>query len=624
MYVKENMYRLLSILWIILLAGGLTAQIDSIVVSDEVVITNSALRQIPVGSNTNILTIKTPSGSLPDLLSTNSNIFIKNYGPGSLSTPSIRGGSAGHTLILWNGLPLHSPTLGLLDFSLIGNVVADEVSISKGGNSTLWGSGAVSGTVALQSSLKKDYTLKYNSEYGSFGSWGQSLAFHGSNSKWTYTTKFQYESSDRDFTYSISPDLPLKTQENAAYSRSHLLQDVSYLLHARHRISVNIWLHKAYTEIPATITQTASVAYQNDKALRSALKWDYTGNNVIVNNKIGYFIDENHFTDEQSGVDALNTFSSIFAETNAQWIWKTNHRLLLGGTYNYTKAVTDGYGDGVSENRLGLFTSYKYEIDRWQLQLSARQEFVDTSAVPVMPAAGVCFKVAPSLSLRGKVSRDYRLPTLNDRYWTPGGNINLLPESGWSQELGVDTEHKSGAVNFKYSATAYHRKINNWILWSPSITGPFWQAQNINTVRSQGLEQELKIDVKIKEHKLTLVGKYDYTLSTFEDGLTLPIIKIGDQLIYTPIHSSLLNLAYSGKYISVDYHHRFTGSTRGVNKDIAAYDIGGLSVSYRNKIYGLHSSISCTINNLWDTNYFIIERRPLAGRNYNISITFKY
>gem|GEM_PF-4178244 len=114
------------VLWIILLAGGLTAQIDSIVVSDEVVITNSPLRQIPVGSNTNILTIKTPSGSLPDLLSTNSNIFIKNYGPGS--------------------------------------VVADEVSISKGGNSTLWGSGAVSGTVALQSSLKKDYTLKYNSE----------------------------------------------------------------------------------------------------------------------------------------------------------------------------------------------------------------------------------------------------------------------------------------------------------------------------------------------------------------------------------------------------------------------------------------------------------------------------
>ena len=35
------------------------------------------------------------------------------------------------------------------------------------------------------------------------------------------------------------------------------------------------------------------------------------------------------------------------------------------------------------------------------------------------------------------MARSYRAPTLNERYWVPGGNPALLPEAGWGSEAGL-------------------------------------------------------------------------------------------------------------------------------------------------------------------------------------------
>ena len=45
-------------------------------------------------------------GSIADVLSKNSALFIKTYAPGSLATTSMRGMGAQHTAVLWNGINL--------------------------------------------------------------------------------------------------------------------------------------------------------------------------------------------------------------------------------------------------------------------------------------------------------------------------------------------------------------------------------------------------------------------------------------------------------------------------------------------------------------------------------------
>ena len=57
--------------------------------------------------------------SIADLLSYNSSVFIKNYGPGGLATTAFRGGNASQTAVLWNGFNLQNAMLGQADLSLM-------------------------------------------------------------------------------------------------------------------------------------------------------------------------------------------------------------------------------------------------------------------------------------------------------------------------------------------------------------------------------------------------------------------------------------------------------------------------------------------------------------------------
>ncbi|MEZ4935686.1 MAG: Plug domain-containing protein, partial [Saprospiraceae bacterium] len=119
------------------------------------------------------------SNNLGELLSMQSGVFVKSYGLGSSATTSIRGGSAGHTQVIWNGLPVQNPMLGQLDFSLIPVGFVDKMTIAFGGNTATWGSGAIGGTVFLENEVvdKQGFTIKSRSELGSFGWWDQQVKF---------------------------------------------------------------------------------------------------------------------------------------------------------------------------------------------------------------------------------------------------------------------------------------------------------------------------------------------------------------------------------------------------------------------------------------------------------------
>ena len=77
----------------------------------------------------------------------NTTIYVKSYG--FLNTPSFRGTSILHTLISWNGIPINSSASGLTDLKLLPSNGFNNLGISYGGNSTIFGSGSVGGTIHL-------------------------------------------------------------------------------------------------------------------------------------------------------------------------------------------------------------------------------------------------------------------------------------------------------------------------------------------------------------------------------------------------------------------------------------------------------------------------------------------
>src|SRR5688572_23985310 len=96
---------------------------DSATVLDEVVIERQRIEDLALGHFSlkldSTTTSRAASGSAADLLRKFGYGHLRSYGQGGLSTLSLRGAGAGHSSVLWNGLPLQSPLNGQLDLSQV-------------------------------------------------------------------------------------------------------------------------------------------------------------------------------------------------------------------------------------------------------------------------------------------------------------------------------------------------------------------------------------------------------------------------------------------------------------------------------------------------------------------------
>ncbi|MFK7772545.1 MAG: TonB-dependent receptor plug domain-containing protein [Saprospiraceae bacterium] len=612
-------------------------QLDTVLALREVEISAEKIRKQPVG--TQIKQWKTkdlanlPAQNIGELMSSESGTFIKSYGSGSLATSSIRGGSAGHTLVLWNGFSLQSPILGLLDLSLLPLNSVEEVSLQKGGNSAMWGSGAIGGVIAMNSqpNFGMYRSLDIKSTIGSFGNYNQEVKIGYGGLRMYGVTKVFRQQGKNNFKYFVAPNFPKRQQTNAEVSQLNILQDVYWKMDRKNQFAFHFWQQLSDRNIPPTNVQTKSEANQNDRSTRMMLDWKNVNETYVLKGKFGFFKEHLNYYDDAIGLISLSDFSTFTSEFNGHKFWKDNHKILAGITHSITTANNDGYTESPIENRSAFQLSYFFQQNNYKLQASVRQELIDGELVPIVPSFGFDYSIFPWLKMQGKVSRNYRVPTLNDRFWKTGGNENLLPESGWSEEVTLLSPFTLGKTNFEFSLTGFNRNIDNWILWAPKEGQPFWAAYNISKVWSRGLEPRFSFFYKNKNQQNEDKGLeikidlgYDFIKSTNEIAMTLPRREVGEQIIYVPLHQAFGRATLSWKNILFSYQHSFTGKTRGQFGELAAYQVANARVQYSKEWKKCNSTVFFNINNLWNVNYIVVERRPMPGTHFQLGINFSF
>ena len=609
---------------------GLNGQTDSVMIPTIEIIATKKIKAAHIGGNSQQWKTKhlqsIPSNNLAELLSNEAGVFIKNYGTGSLSTSSIRGGSAGHTLVLWNGVPLQSPMLGLLDLSLLPLSGTEEILFQPGGNSAIWGSGAIGGVLSLNNEAEYNsaFSFSNNTKVGSFGQFQKQLKFSFGNQKFQSVTKLFHQKAENDFPYLIAPHLPEKIQTNAAFSEQNILQDFYWKINPKHQLSLHFWQQFSNKKIPPTIVQNNSIAEQDDLATRLTLDWKNIKENSSSSAKIAFIDEQNNYFDLERLTEARNHFRRWIGEVEQQWSWKNNHQILLGLSHSYTQAWSDGYVGSPKENRSAFFASYLFEKEKWQFQTSLREEFVDWKSSPIVPNIGINYQAFSFLQLKIKASKNYRSATLNDRYWHPVGNVNLLPENGWSQEGSSIFSIKKKNTIFTFSTTGYNRKINNWILWSKLEGQIFWSPNNVAKVWSRGLEQRISVAHQINQLKINWSAGYDFTRSTNLIAQELPKIAKGEQLRYTPVHQAVTKVNLNWKQFNFYYQHQLIGKSEGFNESLPSYSIGNTSLNYKFEKGNCKSIVFFNINNIWNASYFVVERRPMPMRNFQLGINLSF
>ena len=582
------------------------------------------------------------SNHLGDVLSMQSGVYVKSYGLGSSATTSMRGGSAGHTQVIWNGLPVQNPMLGQLDFSLIPIGFVDKMSVAYGGNTATWGSGAIGGTVFLENKPidHEGFSIKMSNEVGSFGWWDQQVKLHYKKGKVNQVIRYFHQQSENDFSYSISPVLPKRKQTNAAIKQDGVLHESYWNIQPNQQLSSQIWLQKTEREIPPRTTQNRSEANQSDRFLRTAINWKRTGGKGMLSARGGLFREEQDYTEPLAGVASENDFWKAIGEVEQAWHFSQKQKLQVGLNHTWLQSAAGAYRQSRQQNRTSAFAMFRQQWGLWETQLNFRQELIDFSFAPIVPSLGLEGKLAKWFSLKTKVSRNYRLPTLNDLYWQPGGNADLLPERGWSEEVGIeyqlplrdrtaspsDQPQKSRlGVLLIYSGTAFNRNISDWIQWAIVDGQQFYSPHNITKVWSRGIEQRFAVKFIFHKIEISLAGGYDFIQSTYQQAVEKPKFEKGEQLAYTPEHQWFGQFSVKWKGFSMAYLHRYNGKVNTLNfTELKGYHLGQFHLNYDWKMKPSNSRLFFRMENVWNASYEVIEYRAMPGRYFRAGLELSF
>ena len=613
--------RYLYIMVLLAYCMRLSAQVDTSTMShiniEELTIT---VLPHPAHEQTLELDDNTDQNLISDLLESKSTVYIKSYGGGSLATLSLRGGSATQTQLQWEGIPLNNPMLGISDLSLVPLNLFSHTQLRKGGLSAQNGSGAITGILNMENRLNLNgLGAEAQLSAGSFGELGSQIMLSAGNDKASISVKAFTQKSDNDFTYYLgNGDSRINT--NGDYKAKGLLVNAQLWPSDSERITLSTWIQNTHRGIPPTTVQNSSSAFQDDILRRYKLSYLNGFEKFSLSSQVAYFDEDNDYTDPDRLTEAENRFKTFYNNTALQT--GTKHNYFLKYEYSHTRGTSKSYADeGNDYRRFALIAQTNLNWGYLKLDGILRKEWNNIVDAPLIPSTTLSY-VKNQFITSLKVSREFRSPTLNELYWQPVGNLDLLPELGWNEELNVALRNSPQLPNF--SVTAHHRKINNWILWIPlNGTSGAWAPTNLTSVRSYGLDMDLDYQKKIKNSQTQIATGYAYNKSTNLSTVNQQGIEEGDQLIYTPVHKAYINLGYEYKNISVEYTHQYTSSVTAINEDLNDFMVANTSVSYTINTQKINHNFYINLNNIFNSSYRIIERRPMPGRNFNIGWTIK-
>ncbi|GAA4356275.1 TonB-dependent receptor [Hymenobacter saemangeumensis] len=547
-------------------------------------------------------------GTVADVLQARSTLYIKNYGPGQLSSISVRGTSARHTAVLWQGFNINLPSLGEADFALLPAGANTGIAVQPGPSAALYGSGAMGGVVLLSTEpgWRPGLRGSVQADAGSFGLRGASLETQAATARVSVRLAASWRQATNNYTYllqEVGGPVRYTLRHAALHHQWSLSPQVALRLGERGELTATAWLTDTYRDIQGGVRAVESQANERDQSRRLLLGYRHAtraGSQWTVRG--AWFEDIINYRNQSLVSNSRVRTTQAQAEHTSALGQRASLR--LGGEAQHFAALVDGYGGPVTENRGAAFALLRYD-PRPALHLSAnlRQALLPAGLAPLTPTLGLEWdlyskRAAPAgadtvpgpadalhqLTLKGSAARSYRAPTLNERYWRPGGNPDLRPESGLGAEAGLRHRLPLGAgLGLETELTGFHQLIDDWVQWLPSASTGIWSPRNLRQVRSQGLEASSQLRLRRGRYALTGRASYSFTQTVKTRGTAADDDPVGRQLPYVPLHQAAFGLdqQWRGWLLGTTYTHTGYRYTEASATDfIPSFGLLGATLGY--------------------------------------------
>ncbi len=413
-----------------------------------------------------------------DLLRMDPSLDMQERAPNGVQTDiSIRGAGYEQTLILLNGQRLNDVQSGHHDMDIpVPLDAVERIEVLRGSGSAMYGSDALGGVVNVITAPRENLELRLRTAIGNDGINQQSVSLSDSIGKLDEQLSFA-----RDFSSGFMPDRDYRNLQLA--SSTHLLtgwgsSDLTFA-YMDHPFGAAGF----YGDYPSwEDTKTWWAGFQQALGKKTTASFAYRRHSdLFVLFRDNPSIYTNHHADESEQL-AVRRTETLAAHT----------RLFYGVEALHESIASNNLGFH-SRSRGAAYTAIDFRaLHRFSLSIAAREEVYRNFSGVLCPTIAGGAWLSSTLKFRASASRAFRVPTYTDLYYNDPvnhGNPNLLPESAWSYEGGLDW---NPTRRLRAAVTLFQRREHNDIdYYGTSPTGP-WQALNIDNLRFTGVETSLR------------------------------------------------------------------------------------------------------------------------------------
>lgn len=567
--------------------------------------------------------------NLAEGLKQNSALFVRSNGSNGVATLSVRGTSSSQSKVYWNGLDITPPNLALIDLSLLQSKPWESLEIDYGAGSLPLGSGSIGAALNLNTQWEGRGKRKSFLSLGG-GSFGrqeyQGWAAYGKG-KLRAQTSMSYSGINNDFQYRLpGENQRLRTQENADFDQFHAQQSLNYRINGYSFLNTNVWYTRTERSLPRIqLSQNALFDRMTDENVfwNNEYQRHFKDQKFIFQSQLGMVASSNRFQIALQDEIDRNDFQSFQGQLRLKTMEDNWFNGEIAWQGRMDQVQSDNYLQTEKRWQNALYGNMGFDLgDHNSAKLQLRSEIIDQDWAPLTGSFTWYphFIKVPNFGQHLSISRNYRVPGLNDIYWQELGNPDLEPEESYQLNLGLDYQLNKSAFSMLWELHSYYMWVDNWIQWVPQNN--IWRPLNLKTVHNYGLDFIWKTGLNREIWAIEGTLKYQFLQSEVRSSLNRPE-SIGNQIAYNPSHSVYFNPSFRYKQARLSYNLNYTDRVfidEANQYYMPGYLLQDLQFSYRHYLNKHSLVFNFSLHNLGDIDYQVIAWRPEAGIHYRIGL----
>ncbi len=431
--------------------------------------------------------------SVVDILKSTPGIDVKTSGGmGSSTSIFMRGTNSDHILVLVDGIPYGSATLGTTPFQYIPVSQIERIEVVRGPQSSLYGSSAIGGIIQIFTNKEtRGQSFYADTGYGSDDTVEANAGFGYGNETSSFNIGVGYIDTDV-YDFLGNPDPANADNDDDGFDNT------SVSINGRHKFNEQFTLSGSYlladgenqydytNGLNLATTKTRTEFKQQVASIVADLKINDIWSSQLL---IGQSKDESD--NYQYPYFETTIEKSQFDTTKDNFSWKNDFIIrdkdILTVGFDYLDESVDSTTNFDKDSRWtkGVFTQYQYYGEVFDIKGAWRYDDNQQFGSHNTGNIGLGFDLDEYLRVTVNYGSAYKAPTFNDLYYPDvgyfKGNSGLKPETSESFDFGLSGEFKS----INWSANFYTTSIRNLIEYQ------YPTMENIDKANIDGIELSL-------------------------------------------------------------------------------------------------------------------------------------